>query len=465
MEVVAADRLAVAEQRSLPRVQINLPYSADEKFHGQILNITEEGILFSVSKAITIRPDSEIKLQVRFPLKSITLAAKVKWCRAAEYNGHLVCGAEIMGLSDKLIKDIRRYVISSCFRSVIKKIKNKQARRYVLGFAKDFREYIFSLVDMDRTINSGIIDKAMLESKLAELNNGIVMKGYALKKKIDNKLIIKHVKEEFRGLVGCWAFRSQIMKRGFEKPKGYPGDYQTLETIYDWKTYSSDHELGYYFDRYFLNNPYADAVRNRKNILRDMLVKYIRNSNKPLKILNLASGSCREIRELYQTSESNFLNKKVSYSFLDWDDDALEFSRSQLKNICSSAKFNFIKEDIVEFTRTGSFFEKNGPHNFVYSIGLADYLPDRVLKRIIKTSYDGLTDDGVFVLAHKDKEVEFSHIPPEWFCDWEFIQRSEADLLKLVDEAGLGKYHCKLTRDATSQIFFVCLGRKNDSII
>ena len=70
------------------------------------------------------------------------------------------------------------------------------------------------------------------------------------------------------------------MKRAFEKPRGYSGDYLVLEAIYNKHPLSKG--LGEYYDRDFLNNPYAVALRSRKDRLRKMLHEFIlSNLKKP----------------------------------------------------------------------------------------------------------------------------------------------------------------------------------------
>ena len=73
---------------------------------------------------------------------------------------------------------------------------------------------------------------------------------------------MKKYKEGFRSLVGHWVYKSKIVKMSLKESSGYSGNYMAMETIYNNQTISDG--LGLYYDKYFLNNPYAIAVRNRK---------------------------------------------------------------------------------------------------------------------------------------------------------------------------------------------------------
>jgi len=88
---------------------------------------------------------------------------------------------------------------------------------------------------------------------------------------------------------------------------------------------------------------------------------------------------------------------------------------------------------------------------------LADYLPDRILKNMIKNSFKGLKKNGSFVIAHKDKDITFSHLPPEWFCDWVFVSRNEADMLKVINDAELKNFSYDIKREKSGQIFFMTI--------
>jgi hypothetical protein len=80
-----------------------------------------------------------------------------------------------------------------------------------------------------------------------------------------------------------------------------------------------------------------------------------------------------------------------------------------------------------------------------------------VNKKIIQTSYDGLRDGGQFIYAHKNREIIFSHLPPEWFCDWEFIPRNMQEVMTLFETSNLSNAYYSIDWDSTKDVFFVDL--------
>lgn len=449
-------KISEIDKRHTPRIKVDPPIKISGDINAKLLNINDGGICFSISTPLRVK---KCMLIIDFPSRPVKIHVEIKWNGKSGDEHEFLYGASMINPNKDILTIVRRYMISKQFKFVIRHIKNKNTRKHLLKFAKAFRNYLFGLIDLTNLLEAKKIKENELQEKLKKMNNDIVQRGEELKNMINNKLIIKKLKQEFRMLVSCWAFKSQIIKRGFDKPRGYPGDSDTLEIIYDKTIFSHKNDLGCYFDIYFLDNPYAEAVRNRKNTLCDILRKILLEQNKKMKILNLASGSCREIWELYKRNKN--INKvETEFILLDWDEHALEFSRNRLSNITKNAKFDFIKEDIMQFVKSTEFFNKKGKQDLIYSIGLADYLPDRVLKKMIKNSFDGLNTNGKFIIAHKDKDISFSHLPPEWFCDWEFISRNEKDMLNLIKETILQKFSYDIIREKSGQIFFITVTKE-----
>jgi len=283
------------------------------------------------------------------------------------------------------------------------------------------------------------------------LNNQILLKGYCLEEIIENESITGKNKDLFRFLVGTWAYKSPILKKAFEQSRGYPGDYEMLETIYDNVPLACG-GIALCFDKYFLSSPYAVAVRYRKDKLREFIQNEIRNTplGSDIKILNIACGSCRELREL---PLDIFTGKNVSLSCLDADQQALEFSRQALKGVLLSAKIHFIHHEIKQLINAGepNLFEKQ---DLAYSLGLIDYLPDKALKTFVEYFYACLKEKGKLVLTHKNKEKTFPPLSPDWFCNWKFVERSKDEVVHLFYDSGIKKFSLSVESDAFNDIYY-----------
>ena len=279
-----------------------------------------------------------------------------------------------------------------------------------------------------------------LFSKLKQMNDSIVLGAETTSRNIENPILLKKFKEFFRGTRPEYFYSSEIMEKGLKKLRGYPGDFEMMEYVYNNKVCSSS-ILGKYFDKYFIENAYAEAVRGRKDKMVELLIKFIDNSNTTgLSILNLPCGPARDVYELI---EKGFKNKNsISITCVDQDTDALAFANKNISFSPSNLRINFKQGNILNYIR---YPEKNraelGVFNLVYSVGLADYLPDKLLKNMIKFSFGLLRKDGRLIFAFKIEDKDpFAPLPPKWFCDWEFVPRNLNASKKIISESGIENF-------------------------
>ncbi|MDA7705474.1 class I SAM-dependent methyltransferase [Rickettsiales bacterium] len=236
---------------------------------------------------------------------------------------------------------------------------------------------------------------------------------------------LKERQSFFRGSLFHLLNKSLVLSRALTKPYGYPGDFIMLQTLYN-KNPISDNRLGQYFDQFFIDDDLSQAVINRVEALGDRVVRFIEESKKDvIHILDIASGSGFEFQKIVK----NKLNKKVVYHCFDQEVSSLSYISQNFIGKNENLDIRLYKEDIRTFFRN---WKNDFQFDFIYNIGLADYLPDRILSSLIKESLNHLNKNGVFVLAHKDYNL-FPYHHPSWLYDWNFIHRdleSYKDLLK-----------------------------------
>jgi len=302
--------------------------------------------------------------------------------------------------------------------------------------------------------NEKSFSQAMV-NRLAILNSEIITEGEKLIKKINDKKISAKIKNEFRAAGGKWFYRSEMMDKGFRKYRGYPGDFEMMEFVYNNKIVTTD-KLAAYFERGFLDNPYAIAVRGRKNKMVEILKRFVSSSEaNRLNIMNVACGPCREIRELF-SQRFNF-NSRINYLCVDFEKEALDFSRKALINISSKVKARFVRENIMNLIRRPQLYQKRfGKYDLVYSIGLGDYLSDSIVKKLMKFCWYFLKPGGQMVFAHKIEDKDpLAPLDPDWFCDWEFVPRSESDVDNLIHSAGLVDFSIAKEWEESGRILFI----------
>lgn len=354
---------------------------------------------------------------------------------------------------------LKNIKFDSLLKKIIKKLKNKKKIRIIREFwQKNLCGYLKNLISLEQMINTKEIEEKKIFNRISMLNNNILKRADVLEKKIGDAQLIEKIKENFRIACGPWAYRSKIVKHAFIKPYGYPGDYELLELIYNNKPISEG--IGYYLDLYFLNDPYAKAVRERKNKMRSMLINYIRRSGKRrIDILNIACGSTREWKEIIDTNPSIFKNKKIVLSLVDYDKQALEFSKNHLRGV-KNIKLRSFRHNVLWYTiRSKKYKSYLNRQDIIYTIGLADYLPDKFLKKLINFLYSLLKKNGRLIIAHKDID-KYKPLPPDWWCNWRFIPRNQNKFLNLIKESDIYNFRISIQRIPRKIIFFIILQKK-----
>ncbi len=206
--------------------------------------------------------------------------------------------------------------------------------------------------------NNSLKNIQMAQDKLFDALDMFLKNVKHLEPGIKNDILLPRLKQFFRDSIGGHLFKSRYFRRGYTKPKGYPGDYQIIEAMYNNNPISKG--VGYLFDKYFLQVDYVRAVRDRKDSMKGFLKRFIYDYPvKEIKILNIACGSCREIRELIV--EGSLRRQKISFNLIDQDKGALNFAKKEIAALIYSQrlKFNFFQYNVNKFVMKKILCKKN----------------------------------------------------------------------------------------------------------
>jgi len=216
------------------------------------------------------------------------------------------------------------------------------------------------------------------------------------------------------------------------KPFGYAGDFKIIDYIYQNNPTTTGFDR--LFDNYYQMSTICVAVRNRKEDFKRLLSDFINERrNRPLRVMVLASGSCRELKELFITK--SLLNEDVIFDCYDNEDKAIEFAKNLLGNV---SNVNFIKENALRLAATKDVRSMiNKKYDFIYSTGLFDYFNYKISTRLIKNLKKLLKAKGSLAIANvRDKFSNPSVHFMEWVGDWNLIYRTEEEFMKTFLDAG-----------------------------
>lgn len=261
---------------------------------------------------------------------------------------------------------------------------------------------------------------------------------------------LAELQQYFRSRIEPYFSQSWFMHRGLTKPRGYPGDYAILEAIYDMESKSDN--FGKALDLYFLQSTLARAVRGRKDKCREIIEEYVPlDSDGSYRILDIASGPCRELHR----------NGLPPFQFvgLDNDQESLDYAGDAvLKAGFKKHNFEFVKYNVLRLTSGKKNVETFGKFDLIYSVGLYDYLPDKVLLKVLQGSADMLKDNGRYVVAFKDCK-RYDKNEYQWHVDWFFFPRTEEECRKIVTDSGMRVVNTE--RDESGVIIFYTLEHVN----
>lgn len=325
----------------------------------------------------------------------------------------------------------------------------------ILMFFKDFvMPFAQRLSFYDKQMNSIDFDMHSIYQDVNNTSYALSEKGEKLIETLP-KILQNNIKQIFRFFLLPWICKSYFVNRGFFKPLGYPGDYIIVEDMYNGNTKSFG--LGYIYDLIFLETQLCRGLRNRKDYMKHIILNFITNeANNHTKILNVACGSSRELREIAPELSGN----NASLSLLDADESALGYSSDCLKSILPKANIITLNVNVLNLVKENNNEANLDKYDLIYSIGLFDYLPDIVLTKVLITLLKHLSNNGIFVFAHKDHTI-FNPYLADWFCDWKYYARSEKDMNNILSKCGIKTKTAQMPREKDGYIYFALINEKD----
>jgi extracellular factor (EF) 3-hydroxypalmitic acid methyl ester biosynthesis protein len=249
--------------------------------------------------------------------------------------------------------------------------------------------------------------------------------------KIDRSFMASH-SSYAKSLLHPLVLSSPFMRRTFEKPLGYAGDYEMVNMMTR-NPYEGNSLFAKFLNAFFLNTPPVVAHRNRIDLLVQRLeAETRRNAAKNcIKIFNLGCGPALEIQRYLPLSP---LSKKVEFTLLDFNNETVEYTQRILNEIknkhqCGGA-IHLIKKSVMQLLKDSSQF-RNNSFDLVYCAGLFDYLPDTICERLVQKFYD-LTMPGGLVLVSNVHVNNPSRGWMEYVVDWNLVYRNTEQMQAIL---------------------------------
>jgi SAM-dependent methyltransferase len=239
--------------------------------------------------------------------------------------------------------------------------------------------------------------------------------------------IVNHLKpaqvEPFREIIRPSLNENTLIGHGFVKPFGYPGDFHLIHNIY--KRQANPDPSYKAWDNFFLDQPAAQAVRNRKNFFLNSCRRLEDNNLKEINVLILGCGPATDVNQ-YMTENPN---SRIKFDLLDFDQNAIDFAKAQNKAFHES--IDYFRINVLRY-KPYKYYE------LIWSAGLFDYFKEKHFIYLINKYYKNLAEKGEFLIGN------FSHVNPtkrlmEVLSDWHLNHRSRYDLIRMAVDADVNE--------------------------
>jgi extracellular factor (EF) 3-hydroxypalmitic acid methyl ester biosynthesis protein len=277
-----------------------------------------------------------------------------------------------------------------------------------------------------------------------------------------NKELSDHVTQaQAPDAIGAYAFRetfpfmmsSALCERLYTKPRGYAGDFETIEEIYLGKPVGAS-VIGRLIDGWARSSQPAQAVRYRRSKLgRDVIARLSESGARgPVAVTSLAIGPGREVFDVLESYPS----APIRFTGIDIDEAALSFCAERAEKLgISNGKLVLFQDDLVKLS-LGRGRIAIPKQDFIYSMALMDYLEDEVVVRIVNWAHEQLAPGGTlavgnFATGNPDKPFM------DYIVEWLLIHRTPDQMRQLFALSKFGKSEVRVDADPTgTQLFAYC---------
>lgn len=226
---------------------------------------------------------------------------------------------------------------------------------------------------------------------------------------------------------------TEVARRMYTKPRGYAGDFYTIELIYQNEGGGTD-AAGALIDQCFLQEPAAQAVRNRRGLLaREIAATLAATPDRPAQVTSLASGPARELFDVLEQHPTS----RLRATCVDMDPKAIAFVADKAAAAGLSDAFHLVNQNLI-YLSLGRAQLDLPPQDLVYSIGLIDYFSDTLVIRLLDFAHRILRPGGRVILGNfhpaNPTKALMDHV-----LEWTLLHRTEADMDRLFAASAFGR--------------------------
>lgn len=186
--------------------------------------------------------------------------------------------------------------------------------------------------------------------------------------------------------------------------------------------------VGRLLHKHSVSTPAGDAVRNRRALVANKFsaLANARGADAPpMTLLSVACGPAHEIADIF-TSPAAF--GKFRIVLLDQDAEALSEAREKIGAVEAQypgcrVDVRYQQESIGGLLRSGPKRDGLDRFDFIYSMGLYDYLGNRTAQKLTNALFDMLQPGGTLLLGNYSTGNP-TRTYLEYWCNWWLVYRT-----------------------------------------
>jgi SAM-dependent methyltransferase len=239
-----------------------------------------------------------------------------------------------------------------------------------------------------------------------------------------------------RALTHPFWCQSPALRRMIDKPLGYPGDYRTVELIFDKKP-DGPTPMARLLSQYcYLSGP-ACAHRGRALWVHQHLRQQLaRTRGRPLRLLSFACGPERVLRDFCDNQTVQALDIVLA----DSDRNALRYCQKKFDELRADLgvvpSIRYIEVSAFSLLKNSSSLEMlrhpgGEGYDCLLVLGLLDYLPTDVAARFLDVCANLLAPGGSCLLTNLHRQNPWQSFM-EYTLDWNVLHRDAAELTRIA---------------------------------
>ena len=371
-----------------------------------------------------------------------------------EYTGRLVFIEDIYDrwkllFNNKVIKLQDKYDITPPVQAGKDSVR-PAFEKYTADLHNGLTAYKRMFDGLDREYHKEPEDKKRCTQNTIIKSQGAIFKGFLQEQEKELIHLVAGFNQKEHRVHGSY-FREQLREfvlgfpfgaRSLLKPRGYAGDSELMRMIY-LNDFQGDTTFSKLLHKNAVEHRASQSVRNRIALIARMIIDFQSRSNElsadRLKVLSVGCGPAFELEDIvrYSKNPNNF-----NFSLFDQDPAALRDAADTVRGVEKNQGIRPVVDYILGSVRTmlfsRRFKQERGQFDFIYIMGLLDYLSSRVGKAVLGRLYHLLKPGGELVAGNFHVSNQ-SRYKMEYWGDWFLIHRTEADFRKMFEYDGTGR--------------------------